>query len=194
MITYINNVAQRDLPVTDEHRARRAELVEVLLSGRYEQGQGALRVPLSRYDRDSNPRIGYCCLGVAEQTRADFRGWRELTGLSSQRWCPIGADDPADLPPSEGNYTSLSLDAQRYYGLAVANPFVAVHYRGVWRAMQLAVLNDTAGFTLAEIGRVIRDQPADWIGDASLETQRRNSKNVPAPNYDADEVIGDVTR
>lgn len=127
---------------SDEVAAHRREWVAALRSGRFRQDRGKLRT-----------KVGYCCLGVAEEVRGCV--WTEHVSVSKSYFV-IDITSTGDY---ETNY--LSRDAMVYYGLVVNDPFVRTGADN--SVAHLSRLNDQ-GNRLAQIADLIEAQPASWDG------------------------------
>src|SRR4051812_5428940 len=86
---------------SDEQAANRAKLVEALRSGKYEQGQGQLRLTQGAAHRPL-----YCCLGVA----------CDISGLGD--WA---ANDEYAIPDGHANRLHLPNAVREWLGFASEN-------------------------------------------------------------------------
>lgn len=149
---------------TPEQLANRRLWVSDLVSGRFPKGTHCL----TRLDPETFEPIGYCCLGVGSKRFASV-STREQDTLA---YGPEGFEDSALLPP----------EVQAALGLP-ASPVV------LWGGKQVPLtgLNDTARFTLPEIGVVVAAQPDEWTGTAQKGVPFWNTSYDTIPRPEAPE-------
>lgn len=112
-------------------RERVEALCAALESGRYQQGQLALRNDL-----------GYCCLGVV----------CDVSGVSSWSALPVGVNGSFSYGPL-GEVSYLPTIVADWYGFSSNNPLLKTS-SGEYHSM--SALNDDDGYTFTEIAQALR--------------------------------------
>lgn len=131
------------------------EITEVQLDNRKKWADALESGVYSQAKSRLRTSTGYCCLGVAE----DVRG---VTWSPNELGFSVGTTNERNV---------LTTEACAFYGLSFEDPIVIYEDR----AICLTELNDSLGYTLPEIGAIIRSQDDDWDGTHAWANSRNTS-------------------
>jgi hypothetical protein len=157
----------------EEVAVHRATWTGALRSGGYAQARQYLRRLLAPATATEPERVGYCCLGVAEQLRGCR--WIRRHASGGTIWSAASPDDGE----TRGAVGTLTVAGRRWLGVAADDPVVPfVGADGRWKYQYLTVLNDDSEFdrseldedelsspwSFARIADAVAALPVDWDG------------------------------
>jgi len=161
---------------SNDVRENRANWIAALRSGNYLQARQALRRLLSTEPE----KVGYCCLGVAE----DLRGcrWNTETSSGNVVYSPVDAENGV---ATSFTTTLLTPNGEAWLGLQDADPQLPIFEAENWTIQFLSVLNDSGldedgtPWTFTQIADAVEPLPLDWDGTAEwcrgYVARKRNS-------------------
>lgn len=124
----------------------KAQWVAALRSGEYTQTKGYLH----RTEPDGDTPAGYCCLGVL----CDIA---EKAEVVTGEIIDSGLHAPKRLRYYDGDAQTLPGNVVVWSGIGDENPIVEVYINSL-RSETLATLNDSHGYTFAQLADVIEAQ------------------------------------